>query len=159
MKAYCPALLSGKYLPQRCAQPSVPGGQNVSPPLAWGEVPPGTKSFAFTMIDTHLSAGGRAHWLVINIAEMAREVRENASGVRDAMPPGALELRNDAGRIGYSGPSPERGSGPHEYMFTVYALGIEELELGPFSTIDELKSEIQRNGLDCASVVGALQSD
>ena len=156
MKAFCPALLSGKYLPQRFAQSSVPGGQNVSPPLAWGDVPFGTKSFALTMTDTHPSAGGLAHWLVINIAATAREMRENASGVRTTMPPGAMELRNGVGRIGYSGPSPERGSGPHDIVFTVYALGVEDLELGPFSTFDEVTGEIQRNGLGFASVVGVI---
>ena len=157
MKAYCPALLSGKYLPQRCAHASAPGGQNVSPPVVWGEVPPGTKSFAFTMIDSHPAARGWVHWLVINIAGSAREIRENSSGVRDSMPAGALELRNDYGTIGYGGPNPQRGSGPHDYVMTVYALSVEELELGPFSTLDELKSEMHRNGVGLASVVGMFQ--
>src|SRR5258706_16233824 len=38
-------------------------GENVSPPLAWSNVPDGTKSFALIMVDPEGRGGlGRRHW-------------------------------------------------------------------------------------------------
>jgi Raf kinase inhibitor-like YbhB/YbcL family protein len=38
------------------------------------------------------------------------------------VPSGALEGRNDFGRIGWGGPCPPKGSDPHHYVFTLLAL-------------------------------------
>ena len=38
------------------------------------------------------------------------------------VPDGAVESMNDAGTPGYTGPCPPPGSGPHHYVFTLYAL-------------------------------------
>jgi hypothetical protein len=46
-----------------------------------------------------------------------------SEGVRKdrQLPNGALEGRNDFGKIGYNGPCPPKG-GPHRYFFKLYAL-------------------------------------
>jgi Raf kinase inhibitor-like YbhB/YbcL family protein len=157
VKVYCPALLSGKYLPNKFAHKSVQGGQNVSPSVQWGDVPAGTKSFVLSIIDHHPSAKNWTHWFVINIPHTIREITERASGVRERMPLGALELRNSFGDLGYGGPHPQKNSGPHEYVMSVRALSIEAVPVGPFSTPQECEQEMRGKILGIGSVVGIFQ--
>lgn len=157
MKVFCPALMSGKYFPTKCARREVKGGQNVSPPLVWTDIPRGVTSFAIAMVDRHPNANDWVHWLVANIPPATREIRERASRVRDEMPPGALEFRNSFGDIGYGGPQPPRGSGAHVYEITLYALSIEAIELGPYATLEELLEEIRPHIVTTAVTSGTFE--
>ncbi|HTO93818.1 MAG TPA: YbhB/YbcL family Raf kinase inhibitor-like protein [Bacteroidota bacterium] len=157
MKVFCPALLSGKYIPNKFAHRGVPGGQNVSLPIHWGDIPPGTKSFVFSVTDTHASSLNWVHWFVINVPHWVREIPERASGQRDRMPPGALELRNSFGELGYNGPSPPKNSGPHSYRIAVHALNVETLRVGPFSAVEECRAEIRLSSIASAETVGIFQ--
>jgi Raf kinase inhibitor-like YbhB/YbcL family protein len=157
MKVYCPALLSGKYIPNKFAQRGVTGGQNVSLPVHWGDVPVGTRSFVFSIIDHHPEAENWVHWFVINVPYSVREITERASGSREKMPAGALELRNSFGDLGYGGPAPRKNSGPHQYVITVYALGVESLPVGPFSPVEECRQEMRAHVIASASTSGIFQ--
>ncbi len=157
MKVFCPALLSGKYFPTKCARREVKGGQNVSPPLGWMDIPAGVMSFAISMVDRNPGANDWVHWLIANIPPSTREIRERASRIRDEMPPGALEFRNSFGDMGYGGPQPPRGSGAHVYEITVYALSIEAIELGPYATLEELLEEIRPHVVATAVTSGTFE--
>jgi len=157
MKVYCPALLSGKYIPNKYAHRGVTGGQNISLPVHWGDVPAGTKSFVFSVIDRHPSAKDWVHWFVINVPHSVREIPERASGLREKMPSGSLELRNSFGGLGYDGPHPGKNSGPHEYVITVHALRVESLPVGPYSTVEECREEMAPHVTATASVVGIFR--
>ncbi len=157
MKVFCPALLSGKYLPTKCAHRGVQGGQNISPPVEWTEVPPGVKSFALSIIDRHPIAQNWLHWFVYNLPPTIREIPERASRVRDLLPPSAVESRNSFGEFGYGGPKPPRGSGVHSYEITVYALSAETLSLGPFASLDECLAAVEQSLLDSATVAGTFE--
>ena len=85
-------------------------GRNTSPPLRWTAPPPGTSSFAVSMMDTDAHF---RHWLGWGIPASARSL---AAGRR---PP--YEEKNSFGRRDYDGPCPPPGS-PHHYLFRVYAL-------------------------------------
>lgn len=101
-------------------------GGNVSPQLAWNDVPAGTKSFAITAFDPDAPTGsGWWHWSAVNIPA---NVTELAKGV-DMEKVGALELRNDYGQHAFGGVCPPKGAGMHRYQFTVFALPTEKLEL------------------------------
>jgi Raf kinase inhibitor-like YbhB/YbcL family protein len=89
-------------------------GANTSPPLAWGSVPEGTAELAITVTDT--DANGFVHWVLVGLD---RTVQALPAG---AAPEGATQAKNDAGTVGWSGPCPPKGSGPHHYVFTLYAL-------------------------------------
>lgn len=103
-----------------------PIGENVSPKIAWGNVPGGTKSFILTCVDQHPIAGRWVHWMILNIPVNVSNISEGASGVN--MPNGSVELQNSFGNIGYGGPLPPPGSGVHTYLFTLCALNISKVK-------------------------------
>lgn len=143
MKVYCPLLLSGKYFANKHASKGLPGGQNVSPLIQWGDVPHGVGSFALSMIDRLSSSKEWVHWYVINIPASFREIPERASGNRDKMPRGSLELRNSFGDLGYGGPEPPKNSPSLVCEITVHALNVAALPVGPFSTPEECAEEMR----------------
>ena len=102
-------------------------GGNISPQLSWSGAPAGTKSFALTMYDPDAPKGsGWWHWIVVNIPAAATKFDSGASG--KSLPAGSLEVRTDFGKPGYGGPCPPPGA-PHRYVFTLYALKVDKLDV------------------------------
>ncbi len=131
------------------------GGKNLSIPLAWKNVPSGTKSFALSIVDPHPVAQNWVHWLVINIPANVTSLSEGAS--RKKMPLGATELRNSFGEIGYGGPQPPKGSGEHPYVITLYALNLEKLELGVNTSLAVFKKILEGKIIQSASLTGKYE--
>jgi Raf kinase inhibitor-like YbhB/YbcL family protein len=105
-------------------------GKNVSPPLQWSGAPVGTKSFALTVYDPDAPTGsGWWHWIVYNIPASVTELPLGAGGGGGRLPAGALQGRTDFGSAGYGGPCPPHGDKPHRYVFTVYALKTDKLDV------------------------------
>lgn len=101
-------------------------GDNISPQLAWENAPQGTKSFAVTCFDPDAPTDcGFWHWQVINIPASTHELTEGASANLAA----GLEMRNDYGFNGYGGACPPEGHGVHRYVFTVWALPCDKMEV------------------------------
>jgi Raf kinase inhibitor-like YbhB/YbcL family protein len=157
MNVQCPLLQNGKYIPTRFAHKGVKGGENISLPVSWTDVPAGTKSFVLSILERHPIADNWVHWYVVDIPPTAREIAEKSSGVREKMPAGAIELRNTYGDIGYGGPKPPRGSGPHDYIITVYALSVVSLHVGPSTTPEECGRGMKGVVLGSASAVGVFE--
>jgi Raf kinase inhibitor-like YbhB/YbcL family protein len=106
-------------------------GNNQSPHLAWSGAPAGTKSFAVTCFDPDAPTGsGFWHWLVVNIPPNVTELGLDAGNRKAAkLPQGALQTRTDFGTPGYGGPCPPPGDHPHRYLFTVFAVGADKLQV------------------------------
>ncbi|MDR3570513.1 MAG: YbhB/YbcL family Raf kinase inhibitor-like protein [Syntrophobacteraceae bacterium] len=151
MRLASPAFKNGAAIPARYARPAA-GGANVSLPLTWSGAPPGTKSFALSIVDHHPVARMWVHWMVIDIPAGRMSLPEGASGGH--MPPGSVELVNSFKDAGYGGPQPPRGSGPHPYVITVYALDVARLELKPDTTLAGFKEAIGKKVLGKASITG-----
>lgn len=119
-------ITDGGVLPE--AQVQAKG--NTSPHLAWSGAPEGTRSYAVTCYDPDAPTGsGFWHWTVANIPA---EVSELASGASSGgLPKGAVEGRTDFGAPGYGGAAPPPGHGPHRYIFTVFAVDVELLDVTP----------------------------
>jgi len=113
-----PAFEDGGRIPDRYTGE----GENISPPLAWTQPPPGTVSIAVICDDPDAPRGTWTHWLAWNIPP-------EAVGLPEAVPAqidpdalrGGIQGTNDSGGLGYSGPMPPPGP-VHHYRFRILAL-------------------------------------
>jgi Raf kinase inhibitor-like YbhB/YbcL family protein len=94
-------------------------GQDLSPPLAWGDAPARTQSFAVICEDPDAPSGRFVHWLLWNIEANQRDLDEGLAKTAEAW--GLRQGQNGFGKTGYGGPKPPPGR-PHRYIFSVYAL-------------------------------------
>ena len=99
-------------------------GADLSPSLEWSGEPPETRSFALIVEDPDAPGGVWCHWVLYDIAA---KVHNLAQGYK----PGPLGVSgtNDFGKLGYGGPCPPKGHGPHRYFFKLYALDVHTLGL------------------------------
>jgi Raf kinase inhibitor-like YbhB/YbcL family protein len=125
-----PTLRTGELMPREYT----PDGRNISPPLTWRNLPPGTKQIAVLCED--FGAGNPppwVHWVVYNIPGSATGLPPELPIYASApMPPGlegTVQGNNGWNRAIYRGPAPPVGNTNH-YNFVVYALDAE-LNLPP----------------------------
>lgn len=126
-------------------------GPDVSPALAWSDPPAGTKSLALIVDDPDAPAGTWVHWVVYDLPADARKLPEGVAKDRE-LSSGALQGRNDFGKIGYNGPCPPRGS-EHRYFFKLYALD-SKTGLKAGATKGELERTMSRHVLAQAQFIG-----
>lgn len=107
-------------------------GRNISPALEWSRPPESTKSFALLVHDPDAPTGGAGwwHWLVLNIPATQTGLAKDA-GKSDGsnLPAGAAQVTTDFGSPGWGGPCPPVGDKPHRYVFTLYALKVDRLDV------------------------------
>ncbi|UUX94042.1 YbhB/YbcL family Raf kinase inhibitor-like protein [Aquabacterium sp. J223] len=109
-------------------------GGNVSPRITWSNPPAGTRSFVVSVYDKDAMTGsGWWHWVVVNVPARATELPAGAGTDPKALPAGALQTNTDGGYPGYGGPCPPVGQ-THDYVVTVKALKVDQLQLPPNAT-------------------------
>ena len=106
-------------------------GENKSPVLNWSGAPKDTKSYAVTVYDPDAPTGsGFWHWFVYNIPANVTGLPSDAGAERGPhLPKGAVMNRIDYGFAAWGGPCPPPGDKPHRYVFTVYALKVDKLDI------------------------------
>ncbi len=106
-------------------------GKNISPALTWMNAPKETKSFGFTVYDPDAPTGsGWWHWVVFNIPADIHELKADAGDTQKGLAPkGSIQSVTDYGKPGFGGACPPVGDKPHQYVFTVFALDVEKLDL------------------------------
>jgi hypothetical protein len=138
-------------------------GSNISPELSWSNPPAGTKSFALMVHDPDAPTGGAGiwHWVVLNIPADARSIAQGAgTGEGAKLPSGSRQIANDyfgfTGTPGWGGPCPPKGQKAHNYVFTLYALGVDKIELPPTATASHAGFMINRAPLGKAVLIGTF---
>lgn len=111
-------------------------GADLSPPLEWSGEPAGTQSFALIVDDPDAPVGTWNHWLQYDIPAGTRELPQGVDHRKLGR-----SGTNDFGRLGYGGPCPPKGHGPHRYFFKLYALDVARLDMA---------AGVKRSGLDRA---------
>jgi len=155
MKLLSSAFENGALIPAKYATNNVMGGQNVSIPFSWSQIPAKTKSLALSLVDIHPAANNWLHWLVVGIRPNIENLAEGASG--ENMPAGAIELPNSYGYLGYGGPQPPPGTGPHKYVAYLYALNASKLDLSPAARLPEFLSAIKKHVLEKTEYLGVFE--
>src|SRR5487761_2249299 len=128
-------------------------GENKSPALKWSGAPKETKSFAVTMYDPDAPTGsGWWHWVVINIPADVSELTAGAGSLNSTtLPKGAVQGRTDFGVAAWGGTCPPQGDKPHRYIFTVYALKTDKLDVPADATAALTGFMIKANALGKAT--------
>jgi Raf kinase inhibitor-like YbhB/YbcL family protein len=126
-------------------------GSDVSPPLQWSAAPAGVKSFALICDDPDAPRGTWVHWVLFNIPAERTDLPEGQPS-RSALPTGAVQGKNDFGKLGYGGPAPPPGKA-HRYMFKLCALDIL-LKLPEGATKKQVEDAIKNHILDQAQLMG-----
>ncbi len=113
------AFQNGGEIPRKYVR----AGDNLSPPLAWGDAPAGTKSFVLIIADPDAPRGTFHHWAVYDIPATTQSLPEGAGSASSGLRQGV----NDFGDAYYDGPQPPKGHGVHHYHFRLAALDVEKL--------------------------------
>ena len=89
---------------------------NNQPEIRITGIPEGTVEMAIICHDPDAPLSfGFTHWTLFGIPADTRVIPENGAGAFRAG-------HNEFGKVGYGGPQPPPGHGPHHYYFWVYAL-------------------------------------
>ncbi len=141
-----PAFQEGAMIPRKYTC----DGDNVSPPLQWGAVPPEAKSLALISDDPDAPVGIWVHWVLFNLPPAETGLPENVPPDR-ALKNGAAQGTNDFRKPGYGGPCPPGGT--HRYYFKVYALDTA-LDLKPGATKAQVEKAMQGHILAQGQLMG-----
>jgi hypothetical protein len=130
-------------------------GEDVAPPLAWRDLPAGTRSLALIVDDPDAPDPSKpqrtwVHWVMYDIPPTVPGLPE---GGRPAFA-GSRDGANDWERTGYGGPCPPIGR--HRYFFKLYAL---DTLLGDQQLPDkaQLEHAMQGHVLGEAQLMGTYQ--
>ena len=145
-----PAFQDGERIPAKYTCQ----GQDISPPLKWNRVPNETQSLALILDDPDAPSGVFTHWVIFNLPPDSRELPE-AVPAASQLPSGALQGKNDFGKIGYGGPCPPPGY-PHRYRFTLYALD-RQLDLKAGSSKKQVLNAMEGHILAQGQLTGTYQ--
>lgn len=130
-------------------------GTELSPPLAWSDIPAGTKSLALIVDDPDAPDPAApkmtwVHWVLYNITPHSTGLDAGKSGIPE-LPAGALNGLNDWNQTGYRGPCPPIGR--HRYFHKLYALDMVLPVLQP-ATKTALEKAMQGHIMAQCELVG-----
>ena len=124
-------------------------GADQSPQLGWDEPPAGTKSLALIMDDPDAPSGTFRHWAAYDIPATTRTIGRAQSVGKQAV--------NGSGAVGYKGPCPPKGHGPHRYRFKLYALDVESLAVPAGAKVAEVEEAAKQHQLGLAQLMGTFE--
>jgi Raf kinase inhibitor-like YbhB/YbcL family protein len=130
-------------------------GKDLSPALAWTDVPANAKSLALIVDDPDAPDPAApkmtwVHWVLYDVPSSAKGLPE---GARD-LPAGTRDGLNDWKRTGYGGPCPPIGR--HRYFFKLYALDTVLSDLGN-PTKQQLEKAMSGHVVGQAELIGTYQ--
>ena len=147
-KLIIPAFSEGTVIPKlhTCE------GADLSPSIEWSGEPAEASSFALIVDDPDAPVGTWNHWLLFDIPAAVRSL---AQGYK----PGQLGVSgtNDFGKLGYGGPCPPKGHGPHRYFFKLYAVGAASLGLKAGAKRAEMDKALRGHVLGEVQYVGRYE--
>jgi len=131
-------------------------GENISPGLEISGVSENAKSLALIVLDIDvpeefqkkLNIKNWDQWILFNISPTTTSIPEgngNSAGIHG---------NNTSGKASYDPICPPS---KHRYVFTIYALDIEKLDLSEGSTREELEKSMEGHVLEKAELTGTYE--
>lgn len=145
-----PAFPDGGALSVNGSQPNCGGGTQVSPPLAFSNVPATAQSFAITLLDLNNANPGWAHWVAYGIPGSTSSLAAGFGSQTTAYVVGT----NSAGANTFRGYCPAAGDMAHHYVFTVYATDLAPDALAPGLNRDQLAAALKGHVVGVQTIVG-----
>jgi Raf kinase inhibitor-like YbhB/YbcL family protein len=127
-------------------------GRDVSPAVAWHDLPKEATTLAFILDDPDAPGGTWTHW---TFWDLPAKVAGLAEG-EPATGRGATEGTTSARRTGYHGPCPP--SGTHRYVFTLYAVK-GKVGLPATARVEDLRRALQGKALAQTDVMGTFSKE
>lgn len=122
-------------------------GEDISPPLTFGDIPPGAKSLALILEDPDAPRGTFIHWIAWNLPIEELVIKEGSKPKHQG--------KNHFGKIGYGGPCPPPGKS-HRYFFKLFALDTF-INLSEGSTKEQLEDAMEGHVLGRAELIGTYK--
>lgn len=129
-------------------------GADQSPPLQWGDPPAGTRSFALIMDDPDAPRGIFRHWGAYDIPANLRSLDASAGNSAGSS---FAQAVNDFGKVGYGGPCPPKGHGPHRYRFKLYALSVDKLGGPANPNVEDVEREAEKRAIGRGELTGSYE--
>jgi phospholipid-binding protein, PBP family len=148
-----PSFKDGDVIPRR----HTCDGDDVSPRLEWEGQPPNARSFALIMYDPDAPMGTFIHWVIYNIPASVRSIPEGVQKEVESLPGLGSQGINDFGYLGYGGPCPPRGHGPHRYYFALHALSADSLSVRRPATAARVLEAMRGKVVGYAVLMGRYQ--
>jgi Raf kinase inhibitor-like YbhB/YbcL family protein len=142
-----PAFEHGATLPKQ----HTADGPDLSPPLAWGDVPENAASFALLVTDPDAPRGEWTHWLLWDLPKTARAIAQDVRRARH-LDDGSRQGQNDFKKLGWGGPSPPRGP-THRYVFRLIALDAK-LDLEAGAERATVQAAVRKHTIADATLIG-----
>ena len=134
-------------------------GASLSPELHWSNAPKGVASFVVIMhgTDNHPAKGmaDEMFWVLWNVPGDAMGVPEGVPATAQ-LPDGTMQAKGGREVIGYRAPCPPPGSGPHHYIFELYAVD-QKIDLTPQAARADVMKAIDGHILGASAYVGVFQ--
>jgi Raf kinase inhibitor-like YbhB/YbcL family protein len=126
-------------------------GDNISPPLAWSNVPDGTKSFALVIVDPEGRApAGVTHMVVYGIPADVKGFAEGGLSKPSEKFVGGKSTMNQGV---YFGPGTPPSTDWHHYTWTIIATDLDPKALQPGMTREELAAALKDHVKGSAGLV------
>jgi Raf kinase inhibitor-like YbhB/YbcL family protein len=147
LSLHSPAFDEGTPIPARFSH----ARGDLSPDLSWDGVPEGTVELVLLVDDPDAPIEGSfVHWVVCGLDPARVELAEGET------PAEATLGVNGFGKLGYLGPAPPAGHGPHRYVFRLLAVDRRVALSGP-SSYQQVEAATAGHVLAEAQLVGTYE--
>ncbi len=149
---YSPSFEDKGKIPVKYCDVGISGGQNISIPITWKNIPEKANSLFLVIVDPHPVAKNWIHWIVKNIPTDANGLEENASA--NNMPKGSVQLQGTQKDPFYHGPQPPAGTGSHPYEIHLFALKQNDIQINDRPTWEDILNTIKPQTIEEAIYTG-----
>src|SRR5207244_4281227 len=98
------------------------------------------------------------HWTIYNIPPTVTEIPRGAGNPGSGLAPaGSVQGKNDYGIQGWGGPCPPAGDKAHRYIFTLYALNVDRIDVPATAPAAQVGFNLHGTTIDKVTLTATFQ--